>query len=101
MVEGEEMGLFYPRTLIPQVLSPSYAALRLTFIILITSRFGNPSQLPSALKSTYIAFATHFCNAFAPEILNTYLEQVELYVSGQEWMSRKSQYLVFSFFTEW
>ncbi|KZS92303.1 ARM repeat-containing protein [Sistotremastrum niveocremeum HHB9708] len=63
-------------------------------------RFGNPSQLPSTLKKDYIAFAEHFVSSFAPEIIKTYLHQVELYISGQVWLSRKCQYLIFQFFTE-
>ncbi|KAF9065181.1 armadillo-type protein [Rhodocollybia butyracea] len=63
-------------------------------------RFGNPSQLPSTMQQEYAAFAQHFVSMFAPEILNIYLRQVELYVSGQNWLSKKCQYHIFSFFTE-
>ncbi|KIK50545.1 hypothetical protein GYMLUDRAFT_266124 [Collybiopsis luxurians FD-317 M1] len=63
-------------------------------------RFGNPSQLPSSMKKDYLGFANHFVTMFAPEILNIYLRQVELYVSGQQWLSKKCQYHIFSFFTE-
>ncbi|KAK7054442.1 Nonsense-mediated mRNA decay protein 5 [Paramarasmius palmivorus] len=63
-------------------------------------RFGNPSQLPSPMQKEYGPFAEHFVTMFAPEILNIYLRQVELYVSGQAWLSKKCQYHVFSFFTE-
>lgn len=64
-------------------------------------RFGNPSQLPKASKEEYGAFAEHFVTVFAPEILNMYLAQVEKFVSGQQWLSQKVQYQIFSFFTEW
>ena len=64
-------------------------------------RYGNPSQMPSALHDDYIEFARHFVSTFAPEILNIYLRQVELYVSNQEWLSSKCQYQIFQFFTEW
>lgn len=64
-------------------------------------RYGSPSQLPSPLKKDYLAFAEHFVNQFAPEIMKTYLHQVELLVSGQQWLSKKCQYHIFSFFTEW
>ena len=67
----------------------------------LSPRFGNPSQLPSTLKSTYSNFAKNFVSAFAPEIFNAYLHQVELYVSSQEWLSSKCQYQIFQFFTEW
>ncbi|KAF5381241.1 hypothetical protein D9757_007902 [Collybiopsis confluens] len=63
-------------------------------------RFGNPSQLPSSMKKDYLEFANHFVSMFAPEILSTYLRQVELFVSGQQWLSKKCQYHIFSFFTE-
>ncbi|THU92451.1 ARM repeat-containing protein [Dendrothele bispora CBS 962.96] len=63
-------------------------------------RFGNPSQLPSPMQKEYGDFAQHFVTVFAPEILNMYLRQVELYVSGQSWLSKKCQYHIFTFFTE-
>ncbi|KAF9465308.1 armadillo-type protein [Collybia nuda] len=63
-------------------------------------RFGNPSQLPSSMKDEYGAFAQHFVTSFAPEILSTYLGQVQLYVSDQTWLSKKCQYQIFQFFTE-
>ncbi|KAJ3557178.1 hypothetical protein NM688_g1613 [Phlebia brevispora] len=64
------------------------------------NRFGNPSQLPSSMKDQYGAFAQHFVSTFAPEIFKIYLQQVELYVSGAAWLSKKCQYQIFSFFTE-
>ncbi|KAF9481128.1 ARM repeat-containing protein [Pholiota conissans] len=63
-------------------------------------RYGNPSQMPSTLQLEYIDFAKHFVTAFAPEILNIYFRQVELFVSNQEWLSSKCQYQIFQFFTE-
>ncbi|KAJ7069358.1 armadillo-type protein [Mycena amicta] len=63
-------------------------------------RFGNPSQLPSTMQNDYAAFAQHFVTVFAPEILAIYLRQVELYVSGTAWLSKKCQYQIFTFFTE-
>ncbi|GLB38717.1 putative ARM repeat-containing protein [Lyophyllum shimeji] len=63
-------------------------------------RFGNPSQLPSAMKDQYGVFAQHFVTNFAPEILSTYLNQVQLFVSNQTWLSKKCQYQIFQFFTE-
>ncbi|KAF8074028.1 armadillo-type protein [Lyophyllum atratum] len=63
-------------------------------------RFGNPSQLPSGMKDQYGAFAQHFVTNFAPEILSTYLNQVQLFVSNQAWLSKKCQYQIFQFFTE-
>ncbi|EGN93981.1 hypothetical protein SERLA73DRAFT_115471 [Serpula lacrymans var. lacrymans S7.3] len=63
-------------------------------------RFGNPSQLPTPMQEEYGPFATHFVTTFAPEIFKVYLQQVELYVSGQAWLSKKCQYQIFQFFTE-
>lgn len=63
-------------------------------------RFGNSSQLPTTMQDDYGVFAQHFVTNFAPEILSTYLTQVQLYVSGHAWLSKKCQYLVFTFFTE-
>ncbi|KAF8956524.1 armadillo-type protein [Flammula alnicola] len=63
-------------------------------------RYGNPSQMPSTLQVDYLEFAKHFVTSFAPEILNIYFRQVELFVSNQEWLSSKCQYQIFQFFTE-
>ncbi|KAJ7578155.1 armadillo-type protein [Mycena floridula] len=63
-------------------------------------RYGNPSQMGKTLKAEYATFSQHFVTMFAPEILNTYLRQVELFVSGQAWLSRKCQYQIFSFFSD-
>ncbi len=65
------------------------------------NRFGNPSQLPSSMQQEYATFSQHFVATFAPEIFSIYLQQVELFVSGQAWLSRKCQYQIFNFFTEW
>ncbi|KAH6912647.1 armadillo-type protein [Coprinopsis sp. MPI-PUGE-AT-0042] len=61
-------------------------------------RFGNPSQLPSALQKEYGAFAEHFVAHFAPEILGIYLKQVQLFMQGNVWLSKKCQYHIFTFF---
>lgn len=63
-------------------------------------RYGDPSQLPSTLKEEYGTFADSFVNTFAPEIIKVYLHQVELYVSGQSWLSKKCQYYIFTFFSD-
>lgn len=63
-------------------------------------RYGNPSQLPSPMQKEYGAFAQHFVTAFAPEIFKTYLHQIDLFVSGQAWLSNKCQYNIFQFLTE-
>jgi hypothetical protein len=53
------------------------------------------------MEKEYGVFANHFVSTFAPEIFTVYLQQVELYVSGQAWLSKKCQYQIFQFFTEW
>jgi len=63
-------------------------------------KFGSPSQLPSVMQE-YMPFAEHFVTTFAPEIIKTYIQQVDLYTSGQVWLSQKCQYLIFLFFSEW
>ncbi|KAG6898392.1 hypothetical protein C0992_004102 [Termitomyces sp. T32_za158] len=52
------------------------------------------------MQEQYGAFAQHFVTHFAPEILRTYLNQVELFVTNQTWLSKKCQYQIFQFFTE-
>jgi hypothetical protein len=70
-------------------------------VLIYDGSFGNPSQLPSPMQDEYGAFAQHFVTTFAPEIFKVYIHQVELFVSGQVWLSKKSQYHIFQFFTEW
>lgn len=65
------------------------------------SRYGNPSHIPKSMRDQYKAFADHFVKAFAPEIFKVYLHQIELYISGQAWMSNKCLNLIFNFFGYW
>ena len=53
------------------------------------------------MQEEYGVFAQHFATNFAPEIFKVYIHQVELFVSGQTWLSKKCQYNIFQFFTEW
>lgn len=64
-------------------------------------RYGNPSQLPESMKKEVSAFAEHFVKSFAPEIFKMYLQQVELYVSKQIWLSRKVLSAILRFFSAW
>jgi len=80
MVEGQEVGVWNPRSAVPSL--------------------WNPSQLPSPMQAEYGVFAEHFVITFTPEIFKMYLYQVELYVSGQAWLGKKCQYQIFQFFTE-
>ncbi|KAG9003232.1 hypothetical protein FRB94_007759 [Tulasnella sp. JGI-2019a] len=61
-------------------------------------RYGNPTHIPKPLQKEYLTFANHFVTAFAPEIFKQYLQQIELYIGGQAWMSNKCLNLVFNFF---
>ncbi|KAL4081168.1 armadillo-type protein [Scleroderma citrinum] len=63
-------------------------------------RYGNPSQLPSTMKKEYAVFSQHFVSVYAPEIFNLYLRRISLYNSQQAWLSKKSLYHIFSFYTE-
>ncbi|KAL0564749.1 Nonsense-mediated mRNA decay protein 5 [Marasmius crinis-equi] len=60
-------------------------------------KFGKQAQFP--MQKEYGHFAEHFVTTFVPRIFNIYLRQVELYVSGQTWLSKKCRYHIFSFFT--
>ncbi|TGZ77434.1 ARM repeat-containing protein [Ascodesmis nigricans] len=57
----------------------AYANLNRVFV-----RYGNPSST----QENYEQFAEVFIQKFAPEILNAYLGQVELWVSKQRWLSK-------------
>ncbi|KAF8746692.1 ARM repeat-containing protein, partial [Rhizoctonia solani] len=70
----------------------AYATLNRLFM-----RYGSPSDLVKALQKQYSKFAQHFATSFAPEILNTYLHQVELNVSGGTWLSKRVTYLIIQF----
>ncbi|KAF9516474.1 hypothetical protein BS47DRAFT_1340813 [Hydnum rufescens UP504] len=62
-------------------------------------RYGNPSQLPNSMKKDIKGFSEHFVVSFAPEIFKIYLNQVELYVKKESWLSRKSLSAIIMFFT--
>ena len=64
-------------------------------------RYGNPSQLPESMKKEVSAFADHFVKSFAPEIFKMYLQQIELYVSKQIWLSKKVLSAILRYFSAW
>lgn len=66
-----------------------------------TASYGNPSQMPTALAKKYKTFADNFVVSFAPQILSVYLEQANLYVTGQAWLSKRAMYFIGQFFSEW
>jgi len=47
------------------------------------------------------AFGKHFITNFAPEILRSYLLQIQLYMSGKVWLSQRCVYLIVDFLEEW
>ncbi|KAH7322034.1 ARM repeat-containing protein [Rhizoctonia solani] len=73
----------------------AYATLNRLFM-----RYGSPSELTKPLQKHYSKFAQHFVTSFAPEILNTYLQQVESNVSGGAWLSKRVTYLIIQFFQQ-
>ncbi|KAI9689923.1 MAG: hypothetical protein M1822_009805 [Bathelium mastoideum] len=60
----------------------SYMNLNRTFV-----RYGNPQALQKN-TSEYATFAESFIHNFAPQILQTYLQQVEKWVSKTTWLSK-------------
>ncbi|KAF8327473.1 armadillo-type protein [Cantharellus anzutake] len=62
-------------------------------------RYGSPSQLPEAFKKDVKAFAEQFVTSFAPEIFKVYLQQVESYAKGEQWLSAKCKIAILRFFT--
>ncbi|KAG9122758.1 hypothetical protein FRC07_000720 [Ceratobasidium sp. 392] len=81
---------------------PWWKAKKWTYSILnrLFTRYGCPSELHGQLKKEYNKFAQHFITSFAPEILNTYLRQVELNVSGGVWLSKRVTYWIIQFFQQ-
>jgi len=47
------------------------------------------------------AFGKHFITNFAPEILRSYLLQIQLYMSRKVWLSDRCVYLIVDFLEEW
>lgn len=64
-------------------------------------RYGNPSQLPESMRKEVSAFAEHFVKSLAPEIFTIYLQQIELYVSKQIWLSKKVLSAILRYFSAW
>ncbi|KAG9098720.1 hypothetical protein FRC06_006040 [Ceratobasidium sp. 370] len=81
---------------------PWWKAKKWTYAVLnrLFTRYGCPSELHGSLKKEYSKFAQHFMTSFAPEILNTYLRQVEFNVSGGVWLSKRVTYFIIQFFQQ-
>ncbi|RUS23108.1 armadillo-type protein [Endogone sp. FLAS-F59071] len=65
----------------------------------LASLYGNPAQLPQS-NQKYQAFAKNFITNFAPNILNMYLKQIELWIKKEGWMSQKCLALTAAFFSD-
>lgn len=70
-------------------------------INLFRCRYGNPTSLAAANSENYEKFSKHFIHHFAPEILKVYLQQVELWVSKQAWLSKICLSSTIAFLDEW
>ena len=47
------------------------------------------------------AFGKHFIANFAPEILNSYLHHIDLYMNRKIWLSERCVYLIIDFLEDW
>jgi hypothetical protein len=47
------------------------------------------------------AFGKHFIANFAPEIMKSYLQHIDLYMSRKIWLSERCIYLIVDFLEEW
>ncbi|CAG8475521.1 4872_t:CDS:10, partial [Acaulospora morrowiae] len=65
----------------------------------IFSRYGNPAQLATS-STKYNAFAEKFVHHFGPQILQTYLRQVERWIKREIWLSDKILYFCSDFFKD-
>ncbi|KAI9266554.1 armadillo-type protein [Phascolomyces articulosus] len=63
------------------------------------TKYGNPALLPSS-SNKYNAFAKGFVTNFAPNILQTYLSQIEGWIKKENWMSAKCLALSAAFFSD-
>jgi hypothetical protein len=62
-------------------------------------KYGNPALLPLSGK-TYTSFAKSFVANFAPNILQSYLQQIEGWIKKEHWMSNKCLALTAAFFDD-
>lgn len=63
-------------------------------------RYGQPGSTPKNSSPELIQFAKSFIANFAPEILKSYLQQVEKWAQGQAWMSKSALSHTLCFFDE-
>lgn len=60
-------------------------------------KYGNPALLPPGIGNRYNAFAKHFVNNFAPNVLQTYLGQIDGWIKKEIWISNKCLMLTAAF----
>jgi hypothetical protein len=65
------------------------------------SRYGNPQSIAANGSENYEKFSKHFIQHFAPEILKAYLQQIDLWVSKQAWLSKICLSCTIAFMDEW
>ncbi|KAI9022225.1 armadillo-type protein [Phycomyces nitens] len=63
------------------------------------SKYGNPALLPPS-GAKYSSFAKSFVTNFAPNILQTYLKQIEGWIKKEIWIATKCLGLIASFFDD-
>ncbi|KAI7906287.1 armadillo-type protein [Cokeromyces recurvatus] len=63
------------------------------------SKYGNPATMPRGTPE-YSAFAKQFSANFAPNILQAYLGQIELWIKKEIWIPSKCLALTSSFFAD-
>ncbi|KAI7886446.1 ARM repeat-containing protein [Lichtheimia hyalospora FSU 10163] len=64
------------------------------------SKYGNPALLAPYSSSKYMGFAKGFITNFAPNILQTYLKQIEGWIKKENWMTAKCLALSAAFFSD-
>lgn len=62
-------------------------------------KYGNPAILPAS-STKYTSFAKSFIANFAPNILQTYLQQIDGWIKKEHWMSSKCLGLSAAFFDD-
>ena len=64
------------------------------------NRYGNPSTLSKNHGQDYTEFAKSFIANFAPEILKSYLQEIEKWVAKTAWLSKPSLSYTLTFLDE-
>ena len=64
------------------------------------SRYGNPSTLSKSHSQDYTDFAKSFITNFAPEILKSYLQEIEKWVAKTAWLSKPALSYTLGFLDE-